>query len=134
MNRPTEKPGKLPPDVQLSLGAELRRSLSSWAYRLPMHLVGLASRATAPWAGPAERSSPDEPVPWTHHNALDPERIATLDTAFEHAWADLQAVGHPATKEELARCLVKLAPLEREPSLLASKAVIAIIQTSRKHG
>src|SRR5687768_9855312 len=127
MKRAIEKNAKLPAAVQLSLGAELRRSLSRWAYRLPMHLVGLASRARAPWAEAAERSRPDEPLSWPEHDVLDPDRLAVLDTAFEHAWADLQAIGHPATKEDLARCLMKLARLEREPSLLATKAVIAII-------
>ena len=128
MKRATAKPGKLPPEVQLSLGAELRRALGGWANRLPMHLVGLANRATAPATGTAERGAFSEPVTWPQHNVVDPEQLAVLGTAFESAWADLQAVGHSATREELARCLVRLAKSEREPGLLASKAVIAVIQ------
>ena len=126
----TRNRGSLPPDVQHSLGAELRRALSGWAYRVPMKLVGLAHRANAPWAAPTERTPRDELITWPDRNVLDPTALEILDKAFHQAWRELEGLGHPATREELARCLTKLIRLERDPSLLAAKAVIRVIQSA----
>jgi hypothetical protein len=50
-----------------------------------------------------------------------------MDKAFEQAWGDLQSIQHPATEEALARCLTDLIKADREPSRLATKAVIRLI-------
>jgi hypothetical protein len=130
--RATKHRGNLPPEVQLSLGAELRRALSGWAYRVPMRLVGLAHRAHAPWTTHRERVPHEESIAWAERNVLDPATLEIIDQALHQAWRDLEGLGHPATKEELARCLTKLIVLERDPSLLAAKAVIRLIQSSNK--
>jgi hypothetical protein len=122
--------GYIPPEVQRALGAELRFTLSSWANRLPWKLVRLARRAHTPPNKRLETFPSDEPVIWSEKGVLDATSIAILDKAFQQAWGDLRNADHAADKETLARCLSQMIKTERDPSRLATKAVIRLILAS----
>jgi hypothetical protein len=130
MKPTSNRTGRLPPGVQLALGAELRWILSSWAYHLPLKLVDLAHRANVPSFGKVLASAPDEPIVWPDGSVLDPVTIGILDKAFDRAWCELQAVHYPASRESLAHCLAELVPGQRDPVLLATAAVVRIIRNS----
>jgi len=118
---------RLSTDVQLALGAELRARFGSWANRLPWPLMKLAQRVSLPRQQMHVGQPRDPPAPSFDPHVFDPATIAALDEAFRLAWDDLQKVGHPATEDDLARCLSKLVQIERVPARLATKAVIQII-------
>jgi hypothetical protein len=118
---------RLSTDVQLALGAELRARFGSWANRLPWPLMRLAQQVSLPRQETRGGQPRDPPAHSFDHNVFDPATIAALDEAFRLAWDDLQKVGHPATEDDLARCLARLVQVERVPARLATKAVIQLI-------
>src|SRR4051812_42318119 len=119
--------GRLSTDVQLALGAELRARFGSWANRLPGPMMRLAQQVSLPPPETRSGQPRDPPPPAFDPNVFDPATIAALDEAFRLAWDDLQKVGHPVSKDALARCLTRLAKTERAPARLATRAVIQTI-------
>ena len=123
---------RLPRDVQLALGRKLRDAYRATMDRLPLELVGLAHRVAAP---ADSRKRQDLPPPFDElgkadSDVLDPETIRILIDAFNRAWDDLRILNrNPATEEALALTLIVLVKEgERNPSQLATKAVLKMIQ------
>lgn len=122
----------LPRDVQISLGRKLRDVYCATMDRLPLHLVGLAHRVEEP-AGHQRRQNippPFDELSNVESDVLDPDTIRILIDAFNRAWDDLQTLNrNPATEEALALTLIVLVKEgERNPSQLATKAVLKMIQ------
>jgi hypothetical protein len=64
-----------------------------------------------------------------HNNALDPQTLVVLETAFDEAWLTLKSVGNTSIKaDELARCMLRLAlEGERDPVRLHDGALEGLI-------
>jgi hypothetical protein len=60
-----------------------------------------------------------------HNNALDPQTLVVLETAFDEAWLTLKSVGNTSIKpDELARSMLRLAlEGERDPVRLHDGAL-----------
>jgi hypothetical protein len=125
--KPSGKVG-LPREVQIALGEQLRAAYSKLLHHMPWKLVSLTQRIAHPTHDSSWRLDPElqlQPLP--EDAAFDPETLAILDEALEKAWDDLQSIRSPVTREALALRLAALAREERDPSRLATKAVIASI-------
>jgi hypothetical protein len=130
--KPSGKVG-LPRDVQIALGGKLRAAYGKFLHQMPWKLVSLARRIEHATDGGSWRPDPElHPPPFAEDAAFDPETLAILDEAFEKAWGDLQSIKSPVTRETLALRLAVLAREERDPSRLATKAVIASIVPSTR--
>jgi hypothetical protein len=128
--KPSGKVG-LPREVQIALGEQLRAAYSKFLHRMPWKLVSLTQRIEHETHGRSWRLDPElQPQPLPEDAAFDPETLAILDEALEKAWDDLQSIRSPVTREDLALRLAALAREERDPSRLATKAVIASIVPS----
>jgi hypothetical protein len=64
-----------------------------------------------------------------HNNALDPQTLVVLETAFDEAWLTLKSVGNTSIKaDELARYMLRLAlEGERDPVRLHDGALEGLI-------
>ena len=125
---------RLPREVQIALGRKLRDVYRSYVDRLPLHLVGLAHRVTD-----VDNRHP-VPLPFGElrnldRDVFDPDTIRILDEAFDKAWNDLQSLKkNPATEDSLALVLMALVKEgERNPSQLATKAVLKLIAPRPEH-
>jgi hypothetical protein len=128
--KPSGKVG-LPREVQIALGEQLRAAYSKFLHRMPWKLVSLTQRIEHETHGRSWRLDPElQPQPLPEDVAFDPETLAILDEALVKAWDDLQSIRSPVTREDLALRLAALAREERDPSRLATKAVIASIVPS----
>ena len=128
--KPSGKAG-LPREVQIALGEQLRAAYSKFLHHMPWKLVNLTQRIGHPTHGGTWRLDPQSQRPvFADDAAFDPESLAILDEALEKAWDDLQSIGSPVTRETLALRLAALAKEERDPSRLATKAVISSIAPS----
>ena len=128
-------PGKvgLPREVQIALGGKLRAAYGKFLHQMPWKLVSLTRRIEHGTHDRSWRPDPElHPPPFAEDAAFDPETLAILDEAFEKAWGDLQSIKSPVTRETLALRLAVLAREERDPSRLATKAVIASIVPSTR--
>ena len=121
----------LPREVQIALGEQLRAAYSKFLHLMPWKLVSLTQRIEHETHGRSWRLDPElQPQPLPGDAAFDPETLAILDEALEKAWDDLQSIRSSVTREDLALRLAALAREERDPSRLATKAVIASIVPS----
>ena len=128
--KPSGKVG-LPREVQIALGEQLRAAYSKFLHRMPWKLVSLTQRIEHETHGRSWRLDPElQPQLLPEDAAFDPETLAILDEALEKAWDDLQSIRSSITREDLALRLAALAREERDPSRLATKAVIASIVPS----
>ena len=127
--KPSGKAG-LPREVQIALGEQLRAAYSKFLHHMPWRLVSLTQRIGPATHGKSWRSDPEFQPPLFAEEAFDPETLAILDEALEKAWDDLQSIRSPVTLETLALRVATLAREERDPSRLATKAVIASIVPS----
>jgi hypothetical protein len=117
-------------ELQIKLGEKLRDLYSEFVQSLPLHLFVLAQRVRG--AGSAKRTRSDSISETLGNNCadvFDPETVAILDEAYEKAWKDLDRLKtNPVTRTALAICLfVLLNQGERNPSLLATKAVLKLV-------
>jgi hypothetical protein len=130
--KPSGKVG-LPREVQIALGEQLRAVYSKFLNHMPWKLVSLTQRIGHETHGRSWRRDPEfQPLLFGEDAAFDPETLAILDQALEKAWDDLQSIKSPVTREALALRLAALAKEERDPSRLATKAVIASIVPSTR--
>ena len=129
--KPTGKAG-LPREVQIALGEQLRAAYSKFLHHMPWRLVSLTQRIGPATDGRSWRLNPEFQPPLFAEEAFDPETLAILDEALEKAWDDLQSIRSPVTRETLALRVATLAREERDPSRLATKAVIASIVPSTR--
>ena len=128
--KPSGKDG-LPREVQIALGEQLRAAYSKFLHHMPWKLVSLTQRIGHATPGRTWRLGPEfQPPLFAEDAAFDPETLAILDEALEKAWDDLQSIRSPVTRETLALRVATLAREERDPSRLATKAVIASIVPS----
>jgi hypothetical protein len=113
-------------EVQLVLGAELRWELSSWAIRVPMALLRLASKTLEPPNARPEAFPSDEPISWCEKGVIDPAGAIIFDKAFRKAWAELEDLDFPVQQDMLARCISQLIATECDPGKLKTKAIILL--------
>lgn len=118
----------LPREVQIALGEQLRDAYRNFVGRLPLNLISLMRGLKEGTPVERARASPiiDTMGP-IDRSVFDPATIAILDEAFEKAWEDLQSVQNSVSRETLALRLMALVKAERNPSRLATKAVLASI-------
>jgi hypothetical protein len=67
-----------------------------------------------------------------YHNALDPQTLVILETAFDEAWLTLKSAGNTTVKpDELARCMLRLAmDGERDPVRLHDGALQDLVRAA----
>ena len=125
------KDKKLSQAVQRAIGGALRDHYRAFVDSLPLHLVGLAHRVD-PMRAEGVRSqlpSPFDQLEAQNLEVFDPLTLRILVDAFDKAWRDLESLKtNPATQKSLALLLFDLVKEgERNPSQLASKAVLRLI-------
>lgn len=117
---------RLTPELQNILGAELRWAFSSWAFRVPLPLLRLASQTIDPPEARAESYPSDEPFAWCEKGVIDGAAAAIFERAFDDAWIELHDLDVNASREKLARCLTLLMATECDSSRLKTKAILKL--------
>lgn len=120
----------LPRALQLGLGKLLQAHYQELFRSIPPHLLGLAQKIPEV-TGTQAASAGTTAVSFEtgEPEGLDPETVSILHSAYERAWGDLEHLtANPTTHKALAARLIELLERgERNPSRLATKAVLGLV-------